>query len=256
MKFCVVQTRPVKGNIQANIENHNRLIALAITKGADIIIFPELSLTGYEPELANDLATNIDDNRFDLFQEISNLNRVIIGVGMPIRSSEGISISMIIFQPGTTRNVYHKKYIHADEEEFFISGENSRVTIGEKNNIALAICYELSVPVHADEASKKKAEFYIASAVKTKDAMQRTMDRLSEIAKKYSMTVLFSNCVGKSGGDDCGGKSSAWNNKGELLGQLNETDEGILLLDTTTNEIIREQLRLSHDHQMRTQGLP
>ena len=52
MKICAAQTRPVKGNIQQNIENHKKLINLAVVNGADIIIFPELSITGYEPELA------------------------------------------------------------------------------------------------------------------------------------------------------------------------------------------------------------
>jgi len=58
MKICVAQTRPVKGDIQSNIENHKKFIDLAVSGGADTIIFPELSLTGYEPELAKELATN------------------------------------------------------------------------------------------------------------------------------------------------------------------------------------------------------
>ena len=237
MKICVVQTKPVRGDIQRNIENHKKLIALAIANGADNIIFPELSITGYEPELAKELATGINDNRFDEFQQLSDTNAVIIGIGMPTIQNSGICISMILFQPQKPRQVYHKKYIHADEEPFFISGHNENGLIGEKENIALAICYELSVPAHADDAFKKGAEFYIASAVKSKPMMEKTIDRLAEISKKYSMTVFLSNCVGESGGYDCGGKSSIWNNKGELLAQLNETSEGILILDTGSNEV-------------------
>jgi len=133
--------------------------------------------------------------------------------------------------------VYHKKYIHADEEPFFIGGENENGVIGNKENIALAICYELSVPAHAEVAFNKGAEFYIASAVKSKSMMEKTLDRLAEISRKYSMFVFLSNCVGESGGYDCGGRSSIWNNQGELLAQLNETGEGILLLDTESNEV-------------------
>ena len=50
MKICVAQTRPIKGDIQSNIDHHKRLIDLAVSNGADTVIFPELSLTGYEPE--------------------------------------------------------------------------------------------------------------------------------------------------------------------------------------------------------------
>ena len=46
MKICVAQTRPVKGDIKANIEHHKKLIDLAISNGGDTIIFPELSITG------------------------------------------------------------------------------------------------------------------------------------------------------------------------------------------------------------------
>lgn len=69
MKICVAQTRPVKGDIQSNIDDHKKLIEIAVSNGADTVIFPELSLTGYEPKLSRELATNQDDNRFDDFQK-------------------------------------------------------------------------------------------------------------------------------------------------------------------------------------------
>ncbi|MFI5131108.1 MAG: nitrilase-related carbon-nitrogen hydrolase, partial [Chitinophagales bacterium] len=76
MKICVAQTRPIKGDVKSNINAHRKLIDLAINNKANSIIFPELSLTGYEPELAKDLATDKDDNRFNDFQEISDSKHV------------------------------------------------------------------------------------------------------------------------------------------------------------------------------------
>ncbi len=61
MKICVAQTRPIIGDIQRNIERHKNFIALAGSYGADTVIFPELSLTGYEPTLAEALATQPAD---------------------------------------------------------------------------------------------------------------------------------------------------------------------------------------------------
>lgn len=57
MKICVAQTRPVKGNIEQNIISHKELLSIAIEHNAAMIIFPELSITGYEPNLAAGLAT-------------------------------------------------------------------------------------------------------------------------------------------------------------------------------------------------------
>jgi len=239
MKISVVQTRPVKGDIERNISNHIKLIDLAVSHGAEMVIFPELSLTGYEPELANELAIDKEDNRLNDFQKISDTKLVTIGIGIPTKSNIGTCISMVLFQTSKPRETYSKKYLHADEEAFFVRGESSVGLIGNNNNIAIAICYELSVPLHSENAFKCGAEIYIASAVKSVTAIDNAMQTLSDIAKKYSMTVLLSNCIGQSGGYACAGKTSVWNNKGSLLGQLNDTNEGIIIIDTGSQEIIQ-----------------
>ncbi|MEO7990386.1 MAG: carbon-nitrogen hydrolase family protein [Chryseolinea sp.] len=242
MKICVAQTKPVKGNIPANIQNHIRLIHLAIGNGAGLIIFPELSLTGYEPELAKELTMDKDDTRFDDFQNISDSCHITIGVGAPTKSSKGICITMIIFQPHQTRQTYSKKYLHDDEKPFFVSGESSIGLLGQKAKAALAICYELSVPEHAEHAFKSGAEIYIASVAKTISGVEKASKSLSDIAHKYSMTVLMSNCIGRSDNFESAGKTAIWNSKGILLTQLNDTCEGILIIDTETQELIEKTI--------------
>lgn len=236
MRICAAQTRPVTGDVQKNIGHHKRLIDLAISNGADMIIFPELSLTGYEPALARELATVPGDSRFDVFRKISNAGQIIIGAGIPTKNNSGICISMILFRPHMARQVYSKKYLHPDEEEFFTSGQNFAGFTVNKTNIALAICYELSVPEHAENAFESGAEVYIASVAKYASDTERAVKRLADIAQKYSMTVLMANSVGPADGGECAGKTSAWNKKGLLMGQLNGTGEGILVIDTGTLE--------------------
>jgi predicted amidohydrolase len=97
MKISVAQTRPVKGNIEANILNHRRLIEIAISENVELIIFPELSITGYEPELAQELATTQDDVRFDIFQQLSDTHNITIGIGVPTKTEAGIRISTVVF---------------------------------------------------------------------------------------------------------------------------------------------------------------
>lgn len=240
MKICVAQTRPVKGDIETNIENHKKIIEIAVNNKAGIIIFPELSLTGYEPELAEALAIVPGDNRLDDFQQISDANQVTIGVGMPTKNDAGICISMIIFQPQQAREIYSKKYLHADEEPYFISGQNFTVLPGTKPSIALAICYELSIPEHSENAYKSGAAIYIASVAKTADGVIKASNNLSAIASKYSITVLMCNCVGHCDNFESAGTSSIWNDKGILIGQLDNSHEGIIMIDTHTQEIIKE----------------
>ena len=93
MKICIAQTRPIKGDISANISNHKRMIDLAIFYKADAIFFPELSLTGYEPKLAKDLVTNQNDTRLDDFQSISDTHNITIGLGIPTTSRIGYALA-------------------------------------------------------------------------------------------------------------------------------------------------------------------
>jgi predicted amidohydrolase len=240
MKICVAQTKPVKGDIKSNIDDHKKLIDLAVLNKADLIVFPELSITSYEPELAEKLATDKKDSRFDDFQHISDAQEITIGVGVPIKNADGISISMVIFQPHKAREVYSKFYIHPDEEKFFVSKESTVGLIGKKSNVALAICYEISVAEHSENAHKNGGEIYIASVVKTIHKIDLAIKTLSEIASKHSMMVLMSNCVGQANGNICAGKSSIFSNKGELLAQLDGINEGILVIDTDTQEIVEK----------------
>ena len=242
MKICVAQTKPVTGDIPANIENHTPLIALAATNGADIIIFPELSLTGYEPSLAKQLATDITDSRLDLFQQLSDTKQITIGVGVPTKSPNGIHITMVLFQPNKPRQANSKKYLHADEDPFFISGQGIPGLMINNTPIALAICYEIAIPEHAESAAESGAQVYIASVAKTVKGVEKAWTGLSEIAGKHGMIVLLSNNVGMCEDGLCGGRSAAWNNKGALLGQLNDTDEGILILDTITQTVVERSI--------------
>lgn len=152
MKICAVQIKSEKGNIENNIENHKKWMDVAIFEKADFIFFPELSLTGYEPEIAKELATDQYDERLEEFQKISDLNEIVIGVGLPTKSELGILISMVIFQPSKTRRTYSKQILHSDEKPYFIEGNEQIILTVKDIKIALAICYESLQPEHSENA--------------------------------------------------------------------------------------------------------
>lgn len=240
MKICIAQTHPIKGDIKKNIEAHKRLISLAILNNADIIVFPELSLTGFEPELAKQLATTKDDERFVELQEISNTQGIIICVGVPIKSNQGILISMLIFQPNKPIEIYSKQHLHNDEFTVFAAGNHSFFLEKETTKIAFAICYETSIKQHAEYAHNKNATVYMASVLNSTKSIDADIERLSKIASGHKMTVFMSNYVGISGGYKCAGKSSIWNNKGEIIAQLNSETEGILIYDNLTDNVFKK----------------
>jgi predicted amidohydrolase len=242
MKISVAQIRPIKGDIPANIEKHIKLITLAISYKVDTIFFPELSIAGYEPGLAKTLATNQDDKRFDNFQEISNKNKITIGLGMPTTTNSGIQISMLIFQPGISRQTYSKQQLHADEFPYFINGEEQMLLTVDNKKIAPAICYESLQTSHSDNANKLGAEIYVASVAKSQTGIDKAMKYYPEIAKKFSMPVLMSNCLGYCDNFESAGQSAVWTKEGNLIGQLDDKLEGILIFDTETEEIIKQKI--------------
>ena len=237
MKIAVAQVRPVKGDVGANISNHLKLIKVSALQGADAVFFPELSLTGYEPTMAKEFVGDRHDPQFDVFQNISDNKNLVIGVGMPTPSGSDILISMIIFQPHATKQIYSKQYLHPDELPYFVPGQGQLYLNLHNNKIAPAICYELSVARHARNAFENGATIYLASVAKTLRGVENAVDTLAGIAKKYSVITLMSNCVGLCDGVECAGTTSVWNNKGALLGQLDDKSEGILIVDTDTQEL-------------------
>lgn len=241
MKIAVVQTRPVKGDVQANIERHRKFLDRAAAKGAEVVIFPELSLTGYEPRMAKELAMDAeDDGRLEVFQALSDERKMVIGVGAPTLQEAGVCISMILFRPGQARRVYSKTYLHPDEEPFFASGANFPSFVANGVNLAVAICYELSVPDHAADAVESGADFYLASVAKHADGVAKAHERLGEIARTYKIPVMMANCIGPADDFVGAGASGVWSAKGEIVARLGEDEEGLVVFDTDTGAALQE----------------
>ncbi len=235
MKIAAIQTRPVKGDIAGNLQQHQLFINRAVEEGAELIVFPELSLTGYEPSLAAALAINPSDKRMEALAETSLTKRVSIGVGIPTKNKNGTCISMLFFQPGQPIQVYSKKYLHADEEPFFTSGENLPLITVNDTAVAPAICYEISIPAHAAMACQNGAGLYMASVAKSASGTEKAFDQLSAIAHRYSIPVMMANCVGACDDFDSNGQTAAWTSQGELAAALNNKEEGMLIFDMKTN---------------------
>jgi predicted amidohydrolase len=237
MKICVAQTESITGDLPANIARQTRFIELAASNGSNVIIFPELSLTGYEPSLANDLAIDLHNGILTGLQQLSDRMNITIGAGMPVKREGGIGIGMIVFQPVQQRRIYFKKFLHPDEDAFFVSGENLKDLKVNNTTIAFAICYEISIPAHTQDAFQHGANIYIASVAKSVNGIDKATEQLSKTAKRYNSLVMMSNCIGQCDGMQCAGKSSVWNNEGKLIDQLDDSHEGLLIVDTTSLQV-------------------
>ncbi len=237
MKIAIAQIKSLKGNWEYNIALHEKWIAQAIAQQARLIFFPELSLTGYEPTLAKTFATTPDEERLKIFQTISDTQQIAIALGLPTPSSTGPQISMALFQAHQKPLVYTKQWLHADELPYFAAGTKALVFEIENTLVAPAICYESLEPQHVQTAHRLGAEVYLASVAKAPQGVEKAFEYYPQIAAQYGLPVLMANGVGPCDSFVSAGQSAVWNEKGELLLQLDQTSEGLLIFDTHTEEV-------------------
>ena len=95
---------------------------------------------------------------------------------------------------------------------------------------------------HSEQVNKLGAEIYVSSVAKSQNGIDKAMIHYPIVAKKFSMPVLMSNCVGSCDNFESVGQSAVWTKQGILLAQLDDKLEGILVFDTETEEVIKQTL--------------
>jgi predicted amidohydrolase len=238
MRVAVVQTQPAARAVDVNVKAHESWIKKVAARGADMVFFPELSLTGYERKHAGRHTLRADDIRLDVFQMLSHALRITIGVGLPTAGGSGVRISMLVFQPTGARLVYSKQYLHADELPYFVAGSGQVVLQGTDGVVAPAICYESLLDEHCDAAAALGATLYVASVAKSAKSVAKADAHYPSIARRHSLPVLMANCVGSCDDFEAAGSSAIWNARGERVARLPAAGEGALLLDTATGETL------------------
>ncbi|WP_439853699.1 carbon-nitrogen hydrolase family protein [Pseudomonas yamanorum] len=231
MKLVAAQISSIAGDIGSNITKHISVIEQAANRGATGIFFPELSLTGYEPTLAQDLAILPDDPRLNVFQDLSDRLNILVSLGAPIQRDHVNEISMIIFQPNELRCTYSKQLLHPDELPFFSMGNEQRIINHSGHKLAPAICYESLQSNHAKQAAELGAEIYIASVAKPERGVAVAYSHYPFIAREHGMIVLMANSVGPSDDFTCAGKSGVWTNDGDLVICADSASESLIMYD-------------------------
>ncbi|MDZ7724984.1 MAG: carbon-nitrogen hydrolase family protein [candidate division KSB1 bacterium] len=234
MILAAAQTQPVAGDVPANVDEHCRLIRSAAEHKADLIVFPELSLSGYGQESASAWAFTPEDSRLQVLQKLSAKHKIIVIAGAPIRMDAGLYIGSFILYPDGSQSIYTKQFLHSHENRFFEASfsYNPVISLGQEQ-CSLAICLDIDQPQHVENAHRAGSSLYIPSLFFTADAMSDAYNTLKHAAAKYSMNILTSNYSGDVWGQQAGGKSAFWNKNGERVADLGETDAGLLLIDDT-----------------------
>ena len=233
-RIAVAQTRPIKGDIEANIRNHIRFISNAAEQKANMIIFPELSLTGYEPVLAADLAIKADDKAFDLVRRLSSQHDITAVAGAPIVNTGGKPFIGSICFGSFGQHVYLKQHLHPGEEKFFSNGNEAGILNIKDTVVGLAICADIAHASHPEMTSRKGATIYAASVFVTPQGYDNDTGLLRSYALRYGMSIAMANFCGESGGMKSAGRSAIWDERGRLIIKAGEFDENLIIAEKTS----------------------
>jgi predicted amidohydrolase len=206
---------------------------------ADIVVFPELSMTGYELDLAAKLAFSPEPSNFKELSQASVENQIIVIAGCPLqtRSSSKPTIGAVVCFPNGAVEFYSKQYLHPGEENFCSCGATDYLFNINGYQIALAICADFTKPEHSKQAKKLGADIYLVSALISEKGYAHDSKILSEIASGHGFPVLLSNHISETGGWKTGGKSSAWNSHGECVIEDSFRKSGLIYCTISGNEI-------------------
>ncbi|MCB0738489.1 MAG: carbon-nitrogen hydrolase family protein [Bacteroidetes bacterium] len=229
-RIALAQLASNPKSIQENWEKHLAFINQAIEEKANAIFFPELSLSAYEPELVSRMKKELDGLPWNELKELSHQHSIMIGIGLPIFTSQGVQIGMRIFNTDGQEFTYAKQLLHEDELPYFIGGNEHLTLAIENHKIGIGICYESLQPQHIESVFAQNISMYLASVAKPQSAIERAYGIYSQTAKRFNTPVLLVNAVGKSDNFISCGQSAWWNPNGELQNNLSASEENLLLV--------------------------
>jgi len=229
--IAAAQTASVRGDVAENVRRHVEAARLARRHGADAIVFPELSLTGYEPDLAARLTLTLDDDALRPLRALVEESGITIVAGCPIASGgDRPHIGAMIFQPGAAVAAYRKRCVATDEEPYCVGSNDSTVVGVRSQTLGLAICADIGHPEHSAAARAGGATIYAAGVMITPEDLARAEARMAGHALRHGMPALMANHAEPASGYATGGCSAVWDTCGERLARAEAAGEYLVLL--------------------------
>lgn len=145
-----MQTNAVMADIDKNIARHIEEIEKAIAKKSDIILFPELSITGYSlKDAVYDVALTDDDSKLDPIKKLSEKISIIFGMAELDKRFE-IYNTLMFFEEGEIKSKHRKVYLPNyglfEEKRYFSSGNRFRAFDSKFGRFGMLICEDMWHP--------------------------------------------------------------------------------------------------------------
>ncbi|MFG2846128.1 carbon-nitrogen hydrolase family protein [Kitasatospora sp. NPDC048296] len=233
MKIAAAQLACVPADIPANVRQLVALAGQARSQGAELIVFPELTLTGYELEATAadpDLWVTADDARLDTLR--STGIAVVVNCAVPTDGSRPAIGTYVYGSDGELITTYLKQHLYENEQGIFTAGDqDGRFELGGLR-FALATCFDNHFPDLTARGAADGCHVHLASSLYgTGNGIHERATLYPGIAKDSNMHVVLANHVGPSGPwTGCGG-AALWAPGGALLTEADDHTTTVAVAD-------------------------
>jgi predicted amidohydrolase len=247
LKISLAQIYPEVGNLKKNIANHVKIVTEAQDKGSELVIFPELSLTGYFlKDSVYDTGININAEGQVILEPVykasKDLNMSIIAGFVEKDEDCNFYNSSFCISKGNLINIHRKVYLPTygmfEEMRYFKPGNGFGVFDLDGAKISILTCEDAWHLSSSYIAVNKGAHIIIinsasptrgfATGLNKFNSMNMWEELLSVIAFYYKSYVIYVNRVGFEDGIGFSGGSCVFNPLGEMENKLDYIEEGIL----------------------------
>jgi predicted amidohydrolase len=254
MRIALAQVDAQLGDIDANVSRAERAIAEANDEGADMVVFPELSLTGFTVgDVDEDVSMALDDERI---LHLAHQTKGGLLLCFPEAQTHGLHTynSAAYFEDGRLVHVHRKLYLPNysifEERKHFLPGQTSRAypVLGGRHRAATLICNDAWQPQLAFLSTQDGAMIMLVPAASAQSMFPERYDSRAYwrgittfYGRMYQLYVVFVNRVGSEGQLRFWGGSHITDPWGEVVAEAKEFEEQVLTVDIDITEVRRRR---------------
>lgn len=238
-RIALAQISCEQGNKEKNLETIRENVAKAKREGAQLVIFPELSLTGYVVrDQIYELAERIPGPSTRFVEELAKESKLHIIFGMPEASEKAQATlynSAILVGPKGFIGKYHKMYLptHSvfEEKRYFRPGYQVAVFDTKLGKIGLVICYDIYFPEVTRLTRLKGAQLIVC--ISASPGIRRSFFETLTTARAIENTAFLAyvNMAGIEDGLQFWGGSRMIGPGGRIIAQAKYDEEDFVVAE-------------------------
>jgi predicted amidohydrolase len=224
LQVAAAQPPCAANDVRGNAHAHAAAIRSA---EARVVVFPELSLTGYELD-ADPVSTG--DAALRPIAEACCETGTIALAGAPVEGTAGeLHIATLRFDGQLVDVLYRKAHLGGDEPARFTPGNGAVAIDVDGWRIGVGICKDTGVEQHVTEVAGLGVDAYVAGLVHRPDERGVQDERGVRIARVCRCYVAFASFAGPTGGgyEETAGLSTIWAPNGTVLARAGAEPGGL-----------------------------